>query len=563
MKKLLFSLLVLLVTLLSFAPYLSPVKAQEWYSQDPVEWYLKVYDQGMSPANEIFGERYTAAQVQWVIYSVIFTPFRMASKVVGDDFINCFLKTFSAGSADVTTCVGGSFQVVGKIIDKLGQYVLNLGYMPNNNRSMAAVILDSSDRDISGIGYTKSLINKFSPVSEVKAQGVGYSGLTWVQNYWKGFRDMSYTLLVVVIIVFAFMIMFRVKLSPQTVISVQSALPKVVIAMILITFSYAIAGFAIDLMYVVSGIFALLLKYAGFAKDINAVFGTISGTGVGYAIAGGFWVFFEMLGYAILFFVAALWSLLTTFASGINLFGMVLSVVFMLLSIWILILCLWYTIKIPFVMLKTLISIYLSIITAPLQILAGTISPSLGFGAWFKRLMSDILVFPVIGLLFWFAWATLWSAYAQAGLDVKRYFTSAFGTSDTAWIPEIIGSRGMGHQSGISGLILLGISFGMIVLVPKVPELLKSIFLGEKFTFGTAFGEAAGPIRGVAGVGQGVALGGGAIAVGTKLETVGGTSRFARFVRTGGGFIKGYGQKALGQQAGTEINRTKGPGERE
>jgi len=61
----------------------------------------------------------------------------------------------------------------------------------------------------------------------------------------------------------AFMIMFRVRISPQTVITVQSALPKIIFTLILITFSYAIAGFLIDLMYVVIGIFSFIVTQGG------------------------------------------------------------------------------------------------------------------------------------------------------------------------------------------------------------------------------------------------------------------------------------------------------------
>src|SRR3990172_5935873 len=55
--------------------------------------------------------------------------------------------------------------------------------------------------------------------------------------------------LVLVLVAIGFMIMFRMKINAQTVISVENALPRIIIALILITFSYPIAGFMIDLMY--------------------------------------------------------------------------------------------------------------------------------------------------------------------------------------------------------------------------------------------------------------------------------------------------------------------------
>ncbi len=563
MKKLLISFLLGLTVFFSFTPYLTPVKAQTWYSQDPFEWYLKVYDQNTSPADEIFGERYTAAQVQWVVYSFLFLPVRAVESLVGENSITCFIKLFGTSTADITSCTGAITTFMGKAVDVLPKLVSVPG---NNNQSVVAAIFNTDNRDLSGMGYTKNLLNKFSLVSTVKAQGFGYGGLSWVQTYWKGFRDISYVLLVLVIIVFAFMIMFRVKLSPQTVVSVQSALPKVIMAMILITFSYAIAGFAVDLMYVISGFFALLLNLTKWAS-IGAAYQTISGTGPGYAWMGGFWVFFEMLGYAILFFFAAVSNFATILLSGFNIFGAVLALVFVIMTVWVLVLVVWYTFKVPYVLIKTLISLYISIITAPVQILAGAIVPSMGFGSWFKRVMADILVFPVTGLLFWFAWATLFQSYVQAGVSISSYYTSVFGNTPNVWVPGIIGSSGLGAGSGISGLIFLAISFGIIALIPKVPDMLKGLVMGERFSFGTAIGEAYGPVKGIAGgatgIASGIAGGAGAGYLANRMRGTGWeTGRIRGAIYKG---LRGYEQKMQGAVPGSERKTThvNKPGEAE
>ncbi len=85
-------------------------------------------------------------------------------------------------------------------------------------------------------------------------EGIGFSAIKPFSDIWKLFRDVSYMLLVVFLVAIGFMIMFRTKLNPQTVISVENALPKIVISLILITFSFAIAGFLIDLMYIITAI---------------------------------------------------------------------------------------------------------------------------------------------------------------------------------------------------------------------------------------------------------------------------------------------------------------------
>lgn len=104
----------------------------------------------------------------------------------------------------------------------------------------------------SGVGATIQTLAQagFIPKSYA-AEGVGFASIRPLMNVWKAMRDVAYLLLVLVIVTIGFMIMLRTKINPQTVINVENALPKIVIALIYITFSFAIAGFLIDLMYVV------------------------------------------------------------------------------------------------------------------------------------------------------------------------------------------------------------------------------------------------------------------------------------------------------------------------
>ena len=69
-KKLLLSFFAFMMLTFSFVP-LAYAQAEpgKWYNQSFQEWITKVDD---SPESEIFGERYTAAQVQWVIYGLFF-----------------------------------------------------------------------------------------------------------------------------------------------------------------------------------------------------------------------------------------------------------------------------------------------------------------------------------------------------------------------------------------------------------------------------------------------------------------------------------------------------------
>lgn len=87
------------------------------------------------------------------------------------------------------------------------------------------------------------------PKSYAAGGGIGFGSLYPLAKIWSAIRNVAYMLLVLIIITIGFMIMFRAKINPQTVVSIESALPKIVFALIVITFSFAIAGFLIDLMY--------------------------------------------------------------------------------------------------------------------------------------------------------------------------------------------------------------------------------------------------------------------------------------------------------------------------
>jgi hypothetical protein len=92
LKKVFIVLLAFLVLLASSSRFLvRPVQAQEWYDQNPFEFFTKVYDP--SNSDEIFGERYTAAQVQWVLWGLLWAawPFK--------PFIYCIL------TQDIGACI--------------------------------------------------------------------------------------------------------------------------------------------------------------------------------------------------------------------------------------------------------------------------------------------------------------------------------------------------------------------------------------------------------------------------------------------------------------------------
>lgn len=118
------------------------------------------------------------------------------------------------------------------------------GFMTN------LIVAPYANPPASGVYYVMEKFNDVGLFPKTYAyEGVGFASIRPLIDIWMLFRNSAYLILVLFIIAIGFMIMFRVKINPQTVISIENALPRIVISLTLITLSFAIAGFLIDLMY--------------------------------------------------------------------------------------------------------------------------------------------------------------------------------------------------------------------------------------------------------------------------------------------------------------------------
>jgi hypothetical protein len=76
--------------------------------------------------------------------------------------------------------------------------------------------------------------------------GTGWDLLTPIQSFWGWAVGVSYSFMIILIVVVAFAMMFRSKLGGSEVVKIQSAIPGIVMAMVLIPLSYPISGLFID-----------------------------------------------------------------------------------------------------------------------------------------------------------------------------------------------------------------------------------------------------------------------------------------------------------------------------
>ena len=487
-KKIVLSFFVFLLLTFSFVPY---VRAQgTWYNQNFQEWWTKVYDEDSSSSSEIFGERYTAAQVEWIIYGLF-----------------AFVLNKTTGDPQTTACLMNSD--IGDCVERLQNLFTKPKGATANNFNQSFFSFMSEDRPLSGITYFKQIGRNLRIIPEAKAQvGFGFGALDPVLPLWRASRNIAYALFVLVILGLAFMIMFRVKISPQVVIGVQSALPKVALALVLVTFSYAIAGFLVDLMYVVIGIVSLLISQSlstlGWASSPSstALFGLLTQGPFGFGIIG------FMAVYIVFFLAAAVIGLM-----GINGLGGFLSGGFamggflaVLLTIIVAVLLIFIAIRVIWMLLRAFVSVLLLVLVAPFQITLGVISSDIGFGAWLKSFMGNLVVFPVTGLFlslsFIFLFMVIQETFSNFLPSNAAEFFGDFGLGVPITSPFISAARHQGWPPllvfGVKNsvtIIYLGVSLVILFILPKVADIIKAMIERKPFSYGTAIVEAFGPAK--------------------------------------------------------------------
>jgi hypothetical protein len=208
---------------------------------------------------------------------------------------------------------------------------------------------------------------------------VGYEDLmeTGIDTLWSVTRNIAYVGFVVVMIIVGFMIMFRNKVGGQTVVTIGNAIPRVIIGLVLVTFSFAIAGLILDIsgifMRVIAGILqsdiAIHNIWKLLAGTTVAGAGAVgAGTGIGIAVIVG--LIIGSLGPSALIGV-----FIALIVLGIVLFG---------------------AIKLWFTLVKTYFSLLINVIVSPLAIMAGSIPGNDAMTTnIFKSMLRNALVFPL------------------------------------------------------------------------------------------------------------------------------------------------------------------------
>lgn len=309
--------------------------------------------------------------------------------------------------------------------------------------------------------------------------GVGYQALTPILPFWTAMRNLAYFFFAIFFVISGIMVMIRSRIDPKTAATIQSVLPKIIIALVLVTFSYAIAGFLIDIMYVSIG---LVITIATSINDPAAhaaaqvisdtvaketIFSFFLGPGVGVTFNAAGAVTQVVSNFLKSIFGEAGGAILGLFTGSIAFLIIAIAVLWALFQVWLL-------------LIKSYAYAVLSIIFAPLRIMFDAIPGQNQFEGWIREMLSFLLVWPaVIGLIF----ITL--AMSKANWNLGNGF-----------VPPLIGG---GSLPAVQALLAMA----MLLTMPKILEILQQILKAPPSKWGTAWGEALGVGRGVVGTAAG------------------------------------------------------------
>lgn len=262
------------------------------------------------------------------------------------------------------------------------------------------------------------------------AEPATYKGpfVTLILGAWQFMRNVAYGLMSIVMLVIGFMIITRKKIGTQAAVTVQLALPKIIIALILITFSYPIGAFGATAAWAMRG-------------NTSALVNTIQGLGpnlddegqdaqkLSIAIVGA--IVFLLGGGSI--------SVILALISGL------VAIVFVLMLF----------IKILIIYLKILFSIIIAPLIFTFGAIPGNEEQTI---KWFKRFAANVISIPAMWFVCSLSWKLTWTAILNL-LDDSQSFVFGGGVLMLLIVPFFL---------------LFGLNFAR-----QVPDKIEAAIVGD------------------------------------------------------------------------------------
>jgi hypothetical protein len=302
--------------------------------------------------------------------------------------------------------------------------------------------------------------------------------------------------------------MLRVHIDPRTVMTIENQIPKIIVGILLVTFSFAISGLLIDVMYVaiylVGGVLINAADPITDAEGVRIGLGAIATSptpfdiinrlwpgGSGSLDGGGFGQLSDQgsntvrelvmnvlggqgvgadrpaLDYGVMDLVGG------TFTSIVGLIVGIFATLLIFIAL------IYTAIRLWIILVVAYISILLDIVFAPFWFLVGLFPGSnAGIGGWVKDMLANLAVFPTAIAMFILA-----KIFSEIARDT---------TAGAMFVPPLAGG---GELSGdiFAGIIALGFLF----MTPHVLQITRGAIKAPNINYGPVFdpvGQAGGTV---------------------------------------------------------------------
>ncbi|MBI2018224.1 hypothetical protein HYS96_00820 [Candidatus Daviesbacteria bacterium] len=477
-----------------------------------------------------FAQTSTPSAVQSTVYSLPSTV-QPTSPLYTDLLVNNMFHTFSClavgssviGQPCLTYQMTQNAQGMLQGVPVLSQTNLSGGALGATTSLIGMLYLNPPVRTAD---YLASLGEQFGVVKEARAQvgGSGAQVLSPILNLWQVSRNISYVIMIIIFVIIGLMVMFRQRINPQTVITAQAALPGLVIGLILITFSYFLAGLISDTAFVGTNVVGYYFSAAqGIPpqnlvenmkdKNVLSIFSPLTGiidkdnaasalSSIWNGLSDGAQRLLTLLAMfvtaqtilqgteflkLIKTFGEPIQAALTTIAVGATLANPTALIGLALAFIATAVL-LYSMFKLLLRLINNYITIIFLTITAPFQFLAASLPgrQSIATG-WILNMLCNVLAFPAV-------FAALYFVAFILGPNVDAVKKLPFQTTTTS----ITGTSTFPLFGGLDlNFINILLAFGVLVALPSIPDIICRT-IGRVGVAGQLIGQEIG-----GGIGQG------------------------------------------------------------
>jgi len=192
--------------------------------------------------------------------------------------MNCNDGTASQQYVDNVTINGimtGAVKTVMPVPAEYGENGQAIRYTPAQDTAMSTLMATTGkmfvDTPASTHQYMAYILDKadIGPSATYAQENQGYDILNPIISLWEWSRNVVFLFYVVIFVVIGAMIILRQRIGGQIPITIINSIPNVIISLILVTFSYPIAGLIMDLMNLATGvIYAGLFGAGGPGGDL-------------------------------------------------------------------------------------------------------------------------------------------------------------------------------------------------------------------------------------------------------------------------------------------------------